>query len=125
TRGDLQLRGIFLIGDTNFPNRDNSRSISSSLINGGTFDRVIFLEGLLRGKTGVNSPPITIPVWITSCVFSIELKNKTIALFILEPETTCSWPTTCPTARLHSSMLTLDSTFTPWRRVKYSKSIVP
>ncbi|CAM4615070.1 unnamed protein product [Leuciscus chuanchicus] len=85
------------------------------------FESVTLLAGNERGSTDTNSPLTTIPRSTSSLAFSTLSKKTTKALFILEADKTPECPTTSPTAKQQSSMLTADVTFTACRLVSEHK----
>ena len=126
-RGDLHPEDTLLRLDIIFPCRDSSLIRVSSLMNGGTFDRVTFTAGVARGRTDTNVSFTWIPVATTMLAFSTLSRKITTALFILAADFTLLCPTSPPTARLHSSTEhgKAGAILMPCLRVSFVRSMVP
>ena len=93
----LQPRGIILIELAKRPNRANSLSSTSFSMNGGT----IFVAGAESAVSCRNCSFTTTPLSIRRLTKTYFLRKTTTALFILDAEKTCSFPTSFPHGQQH------------------------
>ncbi|KAK0155777.1 Transcription factor Sox-18 [Merluccius polli] len=96
---------IFFMGDTTFPCLESSLLRNSSVMNGGTFDRITLVNGCVSGTTCTNISFTVMPVSTTRFTFSTWSRKITTALFIRAADFTLPCPTFSPTASPMSSTL--------------------
>ncbi|KAK0132087.1 hypothetical protein N1851_033108 [Merluccius polli] len=101
------------MGDTTFPCLESSLLRNSSVMNGGTFDRITLVNGCVSGTTCTNISFNVMPVSTTRFTFSTWSRKITTALFIRAADFTLPCPTFSPTASPMSSTLHGKLAFLP------------